>query len=168
MPWLICFLGNIDLLYCTAICSEPLLVAHNTLLEISCHGSFVSLEILIYCTARPSVLSLCWSHITHCWKSHAIAQLCFLRNTDLLYCTVICEVRWWLKKSGPPPPHPLAKLSGSAHDKYDKCRQYVVIIPSLNNSKIVSEYDQEIPQSQTADNPVAPRGRAARTLKPVN
>ena len=30
-------------------------------------------------------------------------------------------------------------------------------------SKIVSEYDQEIPQSQTADNPVAPRGRAAQT-----
>ena len=29
-------------------------------------------------------------------------------------------------------------------------------------SKIVSEYDQEIPQSQTAGNPVAPRGRAAQ------
>ena len=29
--------------------------------------------------------------------------------------------------------------------------------------KIVSEYDQEIPQSQTADKPVAPRGRAAQT-----
>ena len=29
-------------------------------------------------------------------------------------------------------------------------------------SKIVSEYDQEIPQSQTADNPVAPIGRAAQ------
>ena len=28
--------------------------------------------------------------------------------------------------------------------------------------KIVSEYDQEIPQSQTADNPVARRGRAAQ------
>ena len=28
--------------------------------------------------------------------------------------------------------------------------------------KIVNEYDQEIPQSQTADNPVAPRGRAAQ------
>ena len=28
--------------------------------------------------------------------------------------------------------------------------------------KIESEYDQEIPQSQTADNPVAPRGRAAQ------
>ena len=25
-----------------------------------------------------------------------------------------------------------------------------------------SEYDQQIPQSQTADNPVAPRGRAAQ------
>ena len=28
--------------------------------------------------------------------------------------------------------------------------------------KIVSEYDQEIPQSQTEDNTVAPRGRAAQ------
>ena len=27
---------------------------------------------------------------------------------------------------------------------------------------LVSEYDQEMPQSQTADNPVAPRGRAAQ------
>ena len=27
-----------------------------------------------------------------------------------------------------------------------------------------SEFDQEIPQSQTADNPVAPRGRAAQPL----
>ena len=29
-------------------------------------------------------------------------------------------------------------------------------------SKIVSEYDQEILQSQTADNPIAPRGRVAQ------
>ena len=29
-------------------------------------------------------------------------------------------------------------------------------------TKIVSEYDQDIPQSQTADNPMAPRGRAAQ------
>ena len=28
--------------------------------------------------------------------------------------------------------------------------------------KIVSEYDQELPQSQTADNPMVPRGRAAQ------
>ena len=28
-------------------------------------------------------------------------------------------------------------------------------------SNIVSEYDQEIPQSQPADNPMVPRGRAA-------
>ena len=28
--------------------------------------------------------------------------------------------------------------------------------------KIVREYDQEIPQSQTADNPMAPRGRATQ------
>ena len=35
-------------------------------------------------------------------------------------------------------------------------------ITNQNRTKIVSEYDQEIPQSQTADNPVAPRGRAAQ------
>ena len=42
----------------------------------------------------------------------------------------------------------------------------VIFIFWDNNSpftpKIVSEYDQEILQSQTADNPVAPRGRAAQ------
>ena len=30
--------------------------------------------------------------------------------------------------------------------------------------KIVSEYEQEIPQSQTADKPIAPRGRANTTI----
>ena len=30
------------------------------------------------------------------------------------------------------------------------------------DKKIVSEYDQEIPHSQTADNPMAPRGRATQ------
>ena len=30
------------------------------------------------------------------------------------------------------------------------------------NRKIVSEYDQAIPQSQTADNPMTPRGRATQ------
>ena len=33
---------------------------------------------------------------------------------------------------------------------------------TLYTGKIVSEYDQEIPHSQTADNSVAPRGRAAQ------
>ena len=33
-------------------------------------------------------------------------------------------------------------------------------ITFTTNIEIVSEYDQEIPQSQTADNPMAPRGRA--------
>ena len=39
---------------------------------------------------------------------------------------------------------------------------YMRIEPPMFDEKIVSEYDQEIPQSQTADNPVAPRGRAAQ------
>ena len=39
---------------------------------------------------------------------------------------------------------------------------YKTHIKPIKPPKIVSEYDQEIPQSQTADNPVAPRGRAAQ------
>ena len=38
-----------------------------------------------------------------------------------------------------------------------------VLIVLKPHTKIVSEYDQEIPQSQTADNPFAPRGR---TIQP--
>ena len=53
----------------------------------------------------------------------------------------------------PPPP------SGSAQGG-------IVLLPvrvySQLDPKIVSEYDQEIPQSQTADNPMTPRGRAAQ------
>ena len=53
------------------------------------------------------------------------------------------------------------------HIKFSKqyASKYFVLIHTLGpwlGSKIVSEYDQEIPQSQTADNPVAPRGRAAQ------
>ena len=40
----------------------------------------------------------------------------------------------------------------------------VMVLLKFSNlcAKIKSECDQEIPQSQTADNPVAPRGRAAQ------
>ena len=48
-------------------------------------------------------------------------------------------------------PQPFS-LTGSSHFRY--------ILNYLR--EIVSEYDQEIPQSQTADNPVAMRGRVAQ------
>ena len=41
-------------------------------------------------------------------------------------------------------------------------RSESMIPAEIQCAEIVSEYDQEIPQSQTADNPVAPRGRAAQ------
>ena len=43
-----------------------------------------------------------------------------------------------------------------------KANPKLAVKVQLYLSKIVSEYDQEIPQSQTADNLVAPRGRAAQ------
>ena len=42
---------------------------------------------------------------------------------------------------------------------YIENRSLFTVIPSMNvfaTVKIVSEYDQEIPQSQTADKPMAP------------
>ena len=39
------------------------------------------------------------------------------------------------------------------------CLKYICLMD--HKTKIVSKYDQEIPQSQTPDNPVAPPGRAA-------
>ena len=41
-----------------------------------------------------------------------------------------------------------------------RIREHIESFPQV--AKIVSEYDQEIPQSRTADNPMAPRGKAAQ------
>ena len=41
-------------------------------------------------------------------------------------------------------------------------KQWESTFNTKENIVKTSEYDQEIPQSQTADNPVAPRGRAAQ------
>ena len=46
-------------------------------------------------------------------------------------------------------------------------RTIVLKINIHENLEIVSEYDQEIPQSQTADNPVASRGRAAQPSRDI-
>ena len=43
-----------------------------------------------------------------------------------------------------------------------KIIQHYIEVQEETLPKIVSEYDQEIQQSQTADNPVALRGRAAQ------
>ena len=32
------------------------------------------------CAYALADLSLCWSHIPHCWKSHVVAQLCVLQQ----------------------------------------------------------------------------------------
>ena len=51
----------------------------------------------------------------------------------------------------------LENCNSRAVHRFQGVLDYLIIA-----SKIVSEYDQEIPQSQTADNPVAPLGRAAQ------
>ena len=56
--------------------------------------------------------------------------------------------------------HPPKEISGSAHEW--GCEPYQVCPSGDSGLKIVSEYDKEIPQSQTTDNPMAPRGSAAQ------
>ena len=46
--------------------------------------------------------------------------------------------------------------------RYYRVPEKSSFLGKLKITKIVSVYDQEISQSQTADNPVAPRGRAAQ------
>ena len=53
----------------------------------------------------------------------------------------------------------MVRQFSSPHDNV----QSMLIYPK--GIKIVSEYDHEILQSQTADNPVAPRGRAVQPLR---
>ena len=48
-----------------------------------------------------------------------------------------------------------------------KLKQNSLLFLKKINAKIVSKYDQEIPQSQTADNPVAPRGRATQPPRDI-
>ena len=58
-----------------------------------------------------------------------------------------------------------SKATDETHQVLSITKQYsIASLKKTGNcfSKIVSEYDQEIPQSQTADNPIAPRGRAAQ------
>ena len=43
------------------------------------------------------------------------------------------------------------------HQSWGSCKEG---IQGIHYLKIVSEYDQEIPLSQTADKPMAPQGRA--------
>ena len=52
-------------------------------------------------------------------------------------------------------------LPGWTKQRVKRMFALMFFIP-VNHLAIESEYDQEIPQSQATDNPVAPRGRAAQ------
>ena len=48
---------------------------------------------------------------------------------------------------------------------YPAGHEYILSSRIYNTVNIVSEYDQEIPQSQTTDKPMATRGRATQQLR---
>ena len=66
---------------------EPLLVAHTTFLEISCLAQMYLFKtnLDLFIAYAQAGLSLCWSHVPHCWKSHVAAQMnLFKTSLDLL------------------------------------------------------------------------------------
>ena len=82
-----------------------------------------------------------------------------------MYCNRLHA--WWSTQSR------LATLLSSLHTKFGipisknigdmhQTQCNFLKLGQRSSSKIVSKYDQEIPQSQTADNPVEMRGRAAQ------
>ena len=60
------------------------------------------------------------------------------------------------------PLHEKTKTTLCTKTNLDITPVILVIDKVWPNVKIVSKYDQEIPQSQTADNPMAPLGRASQ------
>ena len=68
---------------------------------------------------------------------------------------MMARLLWYLD---PLSPHQLNKIK-TKKSNLDPLGQNVLDTHML---KIVREYDQEMPESQTADNPVAPPGRAAQ------
>ena len=59
-------------------------------------------------------------------------------------------------------PHSKNHTCSSSNGRHSGLKIFKPEKNTFFQTKIVSEYDQEITQSQTADNPVAPRGRAAQ------
>ena len=83
---------------------------------------------------------------------------CQAFDTNMFSCIVFCDVskafvRVWHKGL-------LFKLRQNGID--GKLLEWLNSYLSQRKQNIVSEYDQEIPQSQTADNPVEQRGRATQ------
>ena len=64
---------------------------------------------------------------------------------------------WAVPERGSDPPPPLKN-----YKKYIGFLNNTGPDPLKNHKNTVSEHDQEIPQSQTADNPMTPRGRATQ------
>ena len=54
------------------------------------------------------------------------------------------------------------QFGSQRHGWQDFCKGLLDIVVNNKYIEIVSEYDQEIPQLQTADKPMSPRGRATQ------
>ena len=71
-------------------------------LRISKHCSVSSLTLIEYssnkqrswsdCNYAQADLRLCWSHIPHCWKSHALAQIILRHHTNVHFWTYFISV----------------------------------------------------------------------------
>ena len=70
--------------------SEHLLVAHTTLLEMSCHGSLISLDRIIYMASKVKhQLYFCWNNV-----SNYLEEILFIM--DFFLCETL---HWYLNEN---------------------------------------------------------------------
>ena len=132
------------------------------------------------CMSSPSV---CLVPNVHCKRSQQLRTICTCVTVYTHKFDTQCRCKELPEQNGFSVSHPLVLYLRNAFDitinqtikRYYRLQQlglpFVLqmewcIIHHIRaqyiETKIVSEYDQEISQSQTADNPVASRGRAAQ------
>ena len=114
---------------------KALLVAHTTLLEIACTGSNYKVWTFITPTYRQvkvhfvlltaiapifiqADLRHCWSHIPHCWKSHALGQIksmnfyhTYIPSSKGSFCSLNCDCTHVYSKWFPPVYKHILKIS---------------------------------------------------------
>ena len=113
-------------------------------------------------TVSPSVCPLCYLLLNHWTKSNQIWCVSYWHASGVQRQTFLALPPGALGRGQKVKYHLISITTNIFIFNKIFIPNFVCVLINERYKKIVNEYDQEIPQSQTADNPVVPRGRAAQ------